>query len=108
MHIPGPELVQEMIEDMKCHICEREIPNEEDDSYKALLKRLEIFQEGKRVKWLRKNFDDFKRIRKNALDSYIEIEESIKNHSKKINSKLKERKNLIREKEALVEELNKL
>ena len=48
----SPELVQEMIEDMKCHICEREIPNE-DDSYKALLKRLE-FSRREKVKWLRK------------------------------------------------------
>src|SRR5690606_32738910 len=95
LHIPGPELVQGMIDDMKCHICEREIPDVEDDSFKALLKRLEVFQEGKRVKWLRKNFNDLKRIRKNALDSYIKIEERIKNHSKNIKSKIKERNKLM-------------
>ena len=108
LHIPGPELVQDMIDDMKCHICDRKIPDKDDDSYKALLKRLEIYKEGKKVKWLRKNFDDFKRIRKNALDSYSEIEESIKHHSKSIKSKIKERNNLMREKEALEQDLNKL
>lgn len=108
LHIPGPDLVQEMIDDMKCHICDRDIDSKEDDSYKALLKRLEIYKEGKKVKWLRKNFDDFKRIRKNALESYSEIEQSINSHSKNIKTKIRDRNKLNRDKEELESKLKQL
>lgn len=108
LHIPGPEMVQEMLDDMKCHICEREIPNEDDESYKSLLKRLEVYKEGQRVKWLRRNFDDFKRIKRTALGNYEEIEKSVKYHKKKISLKIKERNNLNRELENAKEELKNL
>ena len=108
LHIPGPDLVQGMIDDMKCHICDRDIDSKEDDSYKALLKRLEVFKEGKKAKWLRKNFDDFKRIRRNALESYSEIEHSINSHSKSIKTKIRERNKFLRDKEGLENELKQL
>lgn len=95
LHIPGPEMVQGMIDDMKCHICEREIPNDTDDAYKALLKRLDIYKEGQKAKWLRKNFDEFKRIRRRTLENYNDIESDIKNHNKSIRSLLKRRKGLM-------------
>lgn len=108
LHIPGPEMVQGMIDEMKCHICEREIPNEEDESYKALLRRLEVFKEGKKAKWLRKNFDSFKRMKKYALESCDEIESGIKNHKKNIQSKIRERNKLQGEKEELNNQLKEL
>jgi DNA repair exonuclease SbcCD ATPase subunit len=108
LHIPGPEMVQGMIDEMKCHICEREIPNEEDESYKALLRRLEIFKEGKKAKWLRKNFDSFKRMKKYALESYNEIESGIKNHKKNIQSKIRDRNKLQGEKTELNSQLKEL
>lgn len=101
-------MVQGMIDEMKCHICEREIPNEEDESYKALLRRLEIFKEGKKAKWLRKNFDSFKRMKKYALESYNEIESGIKNHKKNIQSKIRDRNKLQGEKTELNSQLKEL
>ena len=95
LHIPGPEMVQGMIDDMKCHICEREIPNENDEAYKALLKRLDIYKEGQKAKWLRKNFDEFKRLKKRTLDDYEEIENDIANHDKNIKKLLNKRKGLM-------------
>ena len=95
LHIPGPEMVQGMINDMKCHICERDIPDKTDDSYKALLKRLDIYKEGQKAKWLRKNFDEFKRIRRRTLENYNEIESDIKNHNKGIQSLLQKRRGLL-------------
>jgi DNA sulfur modification protein DndD len=108
LHIPGPEMVQEMIDDMKCHICERDIPSVNDQSYLSLIKRLNVYKEGQKAKWLRKNFDDFKRIKRISLEDYSEIEEGIKSHSKSIKNKISERNKLNREKENLLEELSKL
>ncbi|MDT0688741.1 AAA family ATPase [Salegentibacter sp. F188] len=95
LHIPGPEMVQEMIDDMKCHICERDVPDTSDQAYFALLKRLDVYKEGQKAKWLRKNFDEFKRIKRRTSENYVEIEVDIKNHNKKINSFLKRRKVLM-------------
>lgn len=108
LHIPGPEMVQEMIDDMKCHICERDILSKQDESYLSLMRRLIVYKEGQKAKWLRKNFDDFKRIKRIALEDYSEIEEEIKNHSKNIKEKIALRNKLNREKENLIEELSKL
>lgn len=108
LHIPGPEMVQDMIDDMKCHICDREIPDEDHESYHALLKRLEVFKEGKKEKWLRKNFDIFKRMKSNALSTHNEIEESIKNHKKKIQEKIRKRNKLNSEKDVFQDKLKGL
>ncbi|MDB9891699.1 AAA family ATPase, partial [bacterium] len=51
-HIPGPDFVKKMMEDMKCHICETEIPNKEHRAYKALEERFELYKQGENEKWL--------------------------------------------------------
>ncbi|MDX1718706.1 MAG: hypothetical protein R3353_00970 [Salegentibacter mishustinae] len=107
-HIPGPEMIAEMIKDMKCHICSREIPNEEDEAFQSLEKRLKIYEEGVKNRWLRTNFDELRRKKKYIIEKHDEIYSEIKSHNSKVSRKMSERRKLLDEQAHYEEELSKL
>ena len=58
-HIPGPEMIREMLKEMKCNICDRGIDSKEDSAYKSL-EQSDLFEINQRHRWLKKNFDELR------------------------------------------------
>jgi hypothetical protein len=107
-HIPGPEMIREMLRTMNCDICDRKIEDKESKSYKTLEERLIQFETSLRHKWLQKNFDQLRQKKRNILREYKDVEREIKALNSKISSKRRERNNKKAEVNVLQEKLDNL
>ena len=86
-HIPGPEMIREMLRTMNCDICDRKIEDKESKSYKTLEERLVQFETSLRHKWLQKNFDQLRQKKRYILREYKDIEREINALNSSISSK---------------------
>jgi DNA repair exonuclease SbcCD ATPase subunit len=92
--LPGPEYVQQMLEDHICYICEREV---EDNSpaYYALKARMEDYQNNQIQKILSDNLTELNRAKRNLLNELKEISVEVEKNDAEIEKFLKLRKKSI-------------
>ncbi|MBN4082974.1 hypothetical protein JYT50_01165, partial [bacterium AH-315-A23] len=92
--LPGPEYVEQMIEDNICYICEREV-NEGTPAYEALKKRLNDFEDNSNHKILQDNYTELNRSRKKLMTNLPDINDEIKQKNKDIDLLIKKRTRLV-------------
>lgn len=92
--LPGPEYVQQMLDDHICYICEREV---EDNSpaYFALKSRMEDFKNNQIQKILSDNLTELNRAKRNLLNELPEITEEAEKNDAEINKLIELRKKTI-------------
>jgi hypothetical protein len=93
MNLPGPEYVEQMLNDKVCYICERSV---EDDpaAYEALQRRLNDFEKNAHVKLLQENYTDLNRWRKRLLNDLPNINSEIAENEDKKNALIRKRNTL--------------
>lgn len=72
--LPGPEYVQQMLDDHICYICEREV-EDKSPAYFALESRMEDFKNNQIQKILSDNLTELNRAKRNLLNELPEISE---------------------------------
>jgi len=100
MNLPGPEYVEQMLNDKVCYICERPV-EPESDAYEALKRRLNDFELNAQVKLLQENYTELNRYRKKLLTDLPKINEEIAENQTK-------QDNLIKRRNALGKQINNL
>jgi DNA repair exonuclease SbcCD ATPase subunit len=98
--LPGPEYVQQMLEDHICYICERHV---EDNSaaYYALQSRLEDFRTNQIQKILSDNLTDLNRAKRNLINELPEIAEQLEKNDGEIEKLIASRKKITTSKDNL-------
>lgn len=91
--LPGPEYVEQMLNDHVCYICEREVL-EDTPAYEALKKRLNDFEDNSNHKVLQDNYTELNRARKRLLGELPDIVTEITQKNKSIDDLIKTRNRL--------------
>lgn len=92
--LPGPEYVQQMLDDHICYICEREV---EDNSpaYFALESRMEDFKNNQIQKILSDNLTELNRAKRGILNELPEISQEVEKNDAEIEKLIAIRKRTI-------------
>jgi DNA sulfur modification protein DndD len=96
--LPGPEYVQMMLDDHKCHICEREV-QEGTPAYFALTARMNDFRANQVQKILSDNYTELNRFKRNLLNELQTIDEEFQLNDDNIQKLISKRKKLLKQKE---------
>jgi DNA sulfur modification protein DndD len=98
--LPGPEYVQQMLEDHICYICERHV---EDNSaaFYALQSRLEDFRTNQIQKILSDNLTDLNRAKRNLTNELPEISQQLQKNEDQIEKLITSRRKIITSKDNL-------
>ena len=92
--LPGPEYVQQMLEDHICYICERAV-EDSSPAYFALKARMEDYQNNQIQKILSDNLTELNRAKRNLLNELKEISVEVEKNDAEIEKFLKLRKKSI-------------
>lgn len=98
--LPGPEYVQQMLDDHICYICEREVL-EGTHAYDALKSRMEDFKANQIQKILSDNFTELNRFKRNLLNELPAIKEEVDENELLIEKLFSQRKKLLTQRENL-------
>jgi hypothetical protein len=98
--LPGPEYVQQMLEDHICYICERHV-EVNSAAYYALQSRLEDFRNNQIQKILSENLTDLNRAKRNLTNELPEISQQLKKNDDEIVKLLALRKKITTSRENL-------
>jgi hypothetical protein len=98
--LPGPEYVQQMLDDHICYICEREVL-EGTPAFDALKSRMEDFKANQIQKILSDNFTELNRYKRNLLNELPAIKEEVDENELLIEKLLAQRKKLLTQRENL-------
>ncbi len=98
--LPGPEYVQQMLEDHICYICERHV-DDNSPAYFALQSRLEDFRTNQIQKILSDNLTDLNRAKRNLISELPEISIQLKKNEDEIEKLIASRRKIITAKDNL-------
>jgi hypothetical protein len=98
--LPGPEYVQQMLDNHICYICEREVV-EGTPAYAALETRMADFKANQIQKIQSDNFTELNRFRRSLLNELPTITNEINEHDNQIEKLLEQRKKLLKQKDRL-------
>jgi hypothetical protein len=98
--LPGPEYVQQMLEDHICYICERHV-DDNSPAYYALQSRLEDFRTNQIQKILSDNLTDLNRAKRNLISELPEISIQLKKNEDEIEKLIASRRKIITAKDNL-------
>lgn len=92
--LPGPEYVQQMLEDHMCYICEREV-EENTPAFHALQSRMEDFKNNQIQKVLSDNLTELNRAKRNLLIELPDITDEVNKNEKEVEKLIATRKRII-------------
>jgi hypothetical protein len=98
--LPGPEYVQQMLDDHICYICEREVV-EGTPAFHALKSRMEDFKANQIQKLLSDNYTELNRFKRNLLNELPSIKEGVEDYDFQIEKLISQRKKLLDQRENL-------
>jgi hypothetical protein len=98
--LPGPEYVQQMLDDHICYICEREVV-EGTPAFHALKSRMEDFKANQIQKLLSDNYTELNRFKRNLLNELPSIKEEVEDYDFQIEKLISQRKKLLDQRENL-------
>ncbi|PDS23120.1 AAA family ATPase [Flavobacterium branchiophilum] len=101
--LPGPEYVQQMLDNHICYICEREV-EENSPAFFALQSRMEDFKNNQIQKILSENLTELNRSKRNLLNDLPEIKDEVEKNDAEIEKLIALRKKITLLKENLFSE----
>lgn len=101
--LPGPEYVQQMLDNHICYICEREV-EDNSSAFFALQSRMEDFKNNQIQKILSENLTELNRAKRNILNELPEIKDEAEKNDAEIEKLIALRKKTISLKENLFSE----
>lgn len=101
--LPGPEYVQQMLDNHICYICEREV-EDNSSAFFALQSRMEDFKNNQIQKILSENLTELNRAKRNILNELPEIKDEVEKNDAEIEKLIALRKKTISLKENLFSE----
>ncbi|NEM96990.1 hypothetical protein, partial [Pontibacter burrus] len=94
--LPGPEYVEQMLNDNICYICERAV-EEGTDAYAALKRRMNDFEVNAHNKLLQENYTDLNKYKRRLLSELPSINDEITENNRKKSNLIKKRNKLSKE-----------
>jgi DNA sulfur modification protein DndD len=98
--LPGPEYVQQMLDNHICYICEREV-EDNSSAFFALQSRMEDFKNNQIQKILSENLTELNRSKRNLLNDLPEIKDEVEKNDAEIEKLIALRKKITLLKENL-------
>ena len=98
--LPGPEYVQQMLDDHVCYICERAV-EENSPAYFALEARMEDYKNNQIQKILSDNLTELNRAKRNLLNELKEIKVEVEKNDAEIEKCIKQKVNSLKSRDNL-------